>query len=50
MGKKEELIAERDRLYKKHLKEHEEIAKKSFDWSVKNHKGGLMVITRMTKK
>ena len=40
MGKKEELIAERDRLYKKHLKEHEEIAKKSFEWSVKNHKGG----------
>ena len=41
MGKKEELIAERDCLYKKHLKEHEEIAKKSFEWSVKNHKGGL---------
>lgn len=44
MGKKEELeklIAERDRLYEDHLKEHEKIAKKSFEWSVKNHKGGL---------
>ena len=42
MGKKEELeklIAERDRLYEDHLKEHEKIAKKSFEWSVKNHKG-----------
>ncbi|CDB35947.1 unknown [Phascolarctobacterium sp. CAG:266] len=44
MGKKEELeklIAERDRLYEDHLKEHEKIAKKSFEWSIKNHKGGL---------
>lgn len=44
MGKKEELeklIAERDRLYEDHLKEHEKIAKKSYEWSIKNHKGGL---------
>ena len=44
VGKKEELeklIAERDRLYEDHLKEHEKIAKKSYEWSIKNHKGGL---------
>ena len=28
MGKKEELIAERDRLYKKHLKEHKSFVRK----------------------
>ena len=41
MGKREELIAERDRLYAEHLKEHEKIAKKSFEWAIKYHKGGL---------
>lgn len=41
MDKREELIAERERLYQEHLKQHDEIAKKSFEWSLKNHKGGL---------
>lgn len=41
MSKREELIAERERLYQEHLKQHDEIAKKSFEWSLKNHKGGL---------
>lgn len=38
MSKREELIAERERLYQEHLKQHDEIAKKSFEWSLKNHK------------
>lgn len=41
MDKREELIAERERLYQEHLKQHDEIAKKSFEWALKNHKGGL---------
>lgn len=41
MSKREELIAERERLYQEHLKQHDEIAKKSFEWSLKNHKGEL---------
>lgn len=41
MSKREELIAERERLYQEHLKQHDEIAKKSFEWSLKNHKGVL---------
>lgn len=41
MDKREKLIAERERLYQEHLKQHDEIAKKSFEWSLKNHKGGL---------
>ena len=41
MDKREELIAEGERLYQEHLKQHDEIAKKSFEWSLKNHKGGL---------
>lgn len=41
MDKREELIAERERLYQEHLKQHDEIAKKGFEWSLKNHKGGL---------
>ena len=41
MDKREELIAERERLYQEHLKQHDEIAKKSFEWSLKNHKGWL---------
>lgn len=41
MDKREELIAERERLYQEHLKQHDESAKKSFEWSLKNHKGGL---------
>ena len=41
MSKNDELNAERKRLFDERRKFIEEIAEKSFEWSVKNHKGGL---------
>ena len=41
MSKKDELNAERKRFFDERRKFIEEIAEKSFEWSVKNHKGGL---------
>ena len=41
VSKKDELNAERKRLFDEHRKFIEEIARKSFEWSIKNHKGGL---------
>lgn len=41
MSKKDELTAERKKLFDEHRKFIDENAKKSFEWSVKNHKGGL---------
>lgn len=41
MSKKDELTAERKKLFDEHRKFIDEIAKKSFEWSLKNHKGGL---------
>lgn len=41
MSKKDELTVERKKLFDEHRKFIDENAKKSFEWSVKNHKGGL---------
>ena len=41
MSKKDELTAERKKLFDEHRKFIDENAKKSYEWSVKNHKGGL---------
>lgn len=41
MSKKNELTAERKKLFDEHRKFIDENAKKSYEWSVKNHKGGL---------
>ncbi len=41
MSKKDELTAERKKLFDEHRKFIDENAKKSYEWSIKNHKGGL---------
>lgn len=41
MNKKDELIAERKKLFDEHRTFIKKIAKKSYEWSKKNHKGGL---------
>ena len=41
MSKKDELTAERKKLFDELRKFIDENAKKSYEWSIKNHKGGL---------
>ena len=41
MSKKDELTAEQKKLFDEHRKFIDENAKKSYEWSIKNHKGGL---------
>lgn len=41
MSKKDKLITERKNLFDEHRKFCNDIANKSYEWSIKNHKGGL---------
>lgn len=41
MSKRKELIAERQQLIDEHLKQHNELVKKTDSWIKKNWKGGL---------